>query len=207
MRFAWLLVGGCGLVWAIGACSSDNDLFRPDGSPPPGTGASGAGTTATGTAGSGTTTTVTTSTGAGTATATTTTGTGAGTTTTTTTTTTTPPPPPEIPCGNQTCLGPEVCCISYQGAQYDECGPPGSCSDTSVEAACDGPDDCPGAQICCGRFVENPGYYTEVACVPTCESVPGTLGVTMCESAADCTGADCVASGWLPDGFSYCDSL
>jgi hypothetical protein len=114
--------------------------------------------------------------------------------------------PAEIPCGNQTCLAPEICCVSYYGPDYDQCGPSGSCDGNSLEAACNGPSDCPEGWLCCGRWVVNGqyGYYTDVACSPTCVPDGGSDGVVLCDTQEDCPLGTCQQSGSLPLGYSVC---
>jgi hypothetical protein len=92
--------------------------------------------------------------------------------------------------------------VSFWGHEYDQCAPSGNCGNESVEAQCDGPNDCPPSWLCCGRYGGQ--GYVEVLCSQSCEDDGTTQGVVLCDTQADCPAGLCTPSGWLPTGFSFC---
>jgi len=194
MNFPSLAFVGLAVALAAAACSSD-ELFSSGGTTTPtGTGASTS-TTASGGGGASTTTSTTVTNG----------GSGGGGVTTTSTSIGgaggTGGAPAEIPCSNQTCYWPQICCLSYYGPQYDECGAPGGCQN-GIEIECNAPSDCEQGWVCCGRWTQN--GYTDVACSLTCEDDASSMGVLLCDTQGDCPFGLCTPSGSLPQGFSYC---
>jgi hypothetical protein len=203
MRLRGLVYLGLGAALAVAACSGD-ELFSGGGrTTPTGTGGS---TTSTQSGGGGTDTTTTSATGAM----------GGGGSTTTTTNVGgagafggyggSGGAPAEIPCNYLTCLGPDVCCLSDWGPQYDVCGSPGSCDANSIQIECNGPSDCGPNDVCCGRWVQDgqTAYYLGVECSLTCVADFDSQGVTLCDTQDDCLIGTCTPSALLPDGFSYC---
>jgi hypothetical protein len=96
----------------------------------------------------------------------------------------TPPGPPDaspnagITCGNMTCSGQNVCCVSFQnggGQMGYECKD--KCDGNQGTFACDGPEDCPGQHCCVGR--------TSSACADDCG-----FDSTACRTPSDCGGND-----------------
>jgi hypothetical protein len=202
MRVRGLVYLGLGAALAVAACGSDQ-LFSGGGrTTPTGTGASTT-STQSGGGGTGTTTTSVGATGGGGATTTTTNvggagafggfgGSGGA--------------PAEIPCDNLTCHGPDVCCLSNWGPQYDVCSAPGTCDANSIQIECNGPSDCGPNEVCCGRWVQDgqTAYYIGVECSTTCLPDIDSQGVTLCDTQDDCLVGTCTPSALLPYGFSYC---
>ena len=105
----------------------------------------------------------------------------------------TPPGPPDaaanqgIGCGNMTCSGQNVCCVSFSGGGGQtgfECKD--KCDGNQGTFACDGPEDCPGQECCVGR--------TSSACADSC----GFGESTACRSPSDCSGGDQCCSTQYP---------
>lgn len=84
---------------------------------------------------------------------------------------------------NVTCLPSQQCCVSSQGGY--SCKTSCATNGTEMRAACDGPEDCPGAR-CCMQFVDvgtHPNFNYEISytmCAATCPSL------TRCHSDAEC---------------------
>jgi hypothetical protein len=91
---------------------------------------------------------------------------------------------------------------------------------SAVETACDGPEDCPSGQRCCGEY--NQGGYDKFGCYASC-SAPGGAGgaggaggmaaMTMgpilfelCHPGDTCedSTAQCLTSSYLPNSLSRC---
>ncbi|MCC6524061.1 MAG: hypothetical protein IT373_15480 [Polyangiaceae bacterium] len=179
---------GVVLCAGVGACESGGD----DG---PGAGGSGATTTTTttGTAGAGGTTTsshggaggaggATTSSGGGGAANTGGGGAAAGET---------------VACDALQCAVPGTeCCQHYN--QPAECIVPGGTCTYGVPLACDGPEDCGPAEICCATVVtQGPANaYQFVSCAATCT---GNDHRVVCGASGVCPGnLGCVTSDMLP---------
>ncbi|MDD9933684.1 MAG: hypothetical protein OXT09_08780 [Myxococcales bacterium] len=75
----------------------------------------------------------------------------------------------------------------------------GSICSVEVGAECDGNEDCPGGEVCCGRFNNAAFRYTEISCAATC----GALDYVLCHPGDDCPGEtqQCRASQILPYDF------
>jgi hypothetical protein len=72
---------------------------------------------------------------------------------------------------------------------------------------CDGPEDCPGAEACCGRA--SFGVYDAFGCFPTCAVATNAdrgLWRELCHSPADCRepGSACVGEPNLPASVGRC---
>jgi hypothetical protein len=77
----------------------------------------------------------------------------------------------------------DVCCWGAAAT----CGPP-PCTTPDETIACDGPEDCPAAQVCC--FLIAPIFGT--ACSDSCGQTATQRG-RLCHSAADCNpGQQCL---------------
>lgn len=86
-----------------------------------------------------------------------------------------------------------------------------TCS-TAIGTTCDGPEDCPTGQRCCGKFVQ-PGYV-QIGCFDSCAAQQGDAGFTMggalwfelCHPNDTCedTTATCGTSQYLPSSLSRC---
>jgi hypothetical protein len=76
-----------------------------------------------------------------------------------------------------------------------------------AELPCDGPEDCPGTQVCCGHF-EGSGY-TEFACRDACGEGDGgqtDLWLELCHPGQTCadTTMQCLSSQYLPSFMYRC---
>jgi hypothetical protein len=76
-----------------------------------------------------------------------------------------------------------------------------------VPVVCDGPEDCPSNNQCCGLY--SGGSYTQFACMPSCADAgaPGDAGgfalwFEMCHAGQMCKTGMCLTSMYLP-GFLY----
>lgn len=113
-----------------------------------------------------------------------------------------------IPCGNETCVGDDVCCVNRFAPQYDHCGQAGTCGSVNewIEVHCNGPMDCaPPNPVCCGRYQQNFGYL-QITCAPMCTNSSQGVGITMCgdDPLACPMGQACYPSMVLPMGHSFC---
>jgi hypothetical protein len=114
------------------------------------------------------------------------------------------PPVLNIECADDVvCTGEQVCCIADQlPSGFDvSCTLPPRCP--SVQAMCDGSEDCDGGQICCGTFLPN-GDYTHIECQPTCGD---GMELEMCHGPDEAcvTGNRCLPSDTLGPPWGYCD--
>lgn len=110
-----------------------------------------------------------------------------------------------IPCGSDTCEDGERCCVSAFSATQDKCQPADQgCGVGFAAVDCNGPMDCEGDQVCCGRYAGN--FYTQVTCVDECGGGTG-LAILMCgDDPGSCPdGTECTPSQTLPEGHAYCD--
>src|SRR5262249_46486253 len=76
-----------------------------------------------------------------------------------------------------------------------------------VTVPCDGPEDCPARDVCCGRA--SYGVYDAFGCFPSCTvATHGDRGVwnELCHSPVDCQlpGDACVPSSGLPSNIGRC---
>ena len=112
-------------------------------------------------------------------------------------------PTVEIPCGPDTCGEGESCCVPYGGNQPPHCAASGQCGLGWLEVSCNGPNDCPDAEVCCGRYNNT---YLSVSCSPDCNNSPQSDGILMCgDDPTICQPGDtCNPSGFLPPGHAYC---
>ena len=82
----------------------------------------------------------------------------------------------------------------------------------AVGTTCDGPEDCPSGQRCCGKF-QQPNYV-EIGCFDSCAAQQGDAGFMMgralwfelCHPADTCedSTASCTTSPYLPPSLSRC---
>ncbi len=92
-----------------------------------------------------------------------------------------------VVCGDATCVDPTAsCCVAIFGGQ-STCGAPGECAQGTVEAGCDGPEDCEAAQECCFA-----GTSTQCVAVDTCRDDPNNREI--CVTDADCLGTELCCS-------------
>jgi hypothetical protein len=82
-----------------------------------------------------------------------------------------------VPCGNDTCNDPDVCCVTMQGASCTQ-----DCQN-GLSLACDGPEDCSNGDICCGD-VGMGGGGAECMAVDQCD--PGWTSGVVCHADGDC---------------------
>lgn len=97
--------------------------------------------------------------------------------------------------------------MHYQDGNLDQCAQPGQCGQGYVQVACNGEDDCPNNQVCCGDYAQYQNYYVEVGCVQTCASTnPQIAAILMCgDNPNICPSPQtCHQSQFLPTGHSYC---
>jgi hypothetical protein len=81
----------------------------------------------------------------------------------------------------------------------------------ALGTVCDGAEDCPAGQHCCGRYQQR---YTEIGCFPSCQALQGDGGPMMgaplwfelCHAGDTCedTTATCLTSSFLPGSLSRC---
>jgi hypothetical protein len=87
----------------------------------------------------------------------------------------------------------------------------GSCT-TAVGVTCDGPEDCPAGQRCCGKYQQQ---YVEFGCFDSCiaqqgDAQPalggGALWFDLCHPGDACedSTAQCLTSAYLPKSLSRC---
>lgn len=97
----------------------------------------------------------------------------------------------EIFCGNQTCTNNQVCCLDLDVANNSICTEGGGCQYVRVD--CDGPEDCPTGQRCCGHAAQTMTPVTEIRCDETCDFPNRVLCNIMtgagCESGEICKDA------------------
>lgn len=101
---------------------------------------------------------------------------------------------PGVACGmtpagmDQYCGAGTICCANALGYS---CQPAGQPCIGGLTLACDDQTDCPGGQVCCGRWSQAAGYKN-VSCQKTCKNDPGTVAVRFCDVNApkdECAGA------------------
>jgi hypothetical protein len=82
------------------------------------------------------------------------------------------------------------------------CTAPGAC--TGIIAGCDGPEDCPTNEICCGDFNTTTSQYIAVSCQAQCDNT--SAHPIMCNyPGGPCPpGLMCIQSNHLPAGFGRC---
>ena len=100
---------------------------------------------------------------------------------------------------------------SGRGGGTSDASDAGSCT-VAVATACDGPEDCPTGQRCCGKWDEE---YVEFGCYASCIAQTGDSGAgpgggplwfDMCHPGDACedSTAMCLTSPYLPTSFSRC---
>lgn len=70
-----------------------------------------------------------------------------------------------------------------------------------VGASCDGDEDCPGEQLCCGDYNQDLGAYTRIGCADSCS--PQASQYKLCHPGESCPtpGRVCRRSSILPYDF------
>lgn len=107
-----------------------------------------------------------------------------------------------VACANGDCNAGQVCCVSTPGNTKNGCADPGTCQG-GFEATCDGPDDCPPNQVCCGQWTGS--SWSAIGCQTGCDYATG--GRIMCDdSNGNCPQAEpsCNESNALA-GYFWCD--
>jgi hypothetical protein len=95
-------------------------------------------------------------------------------------------------------LGKEKCCV--RSLATDTCVEASATCDcdvqncTSMEALCDGPEDCESGQVCCGTLSQNGNGYDRFVCAAQCQStgqqrVACHEGETMCPTGLICANS------------------
>ncbi len=94
-----------------------------------------------------------------------------------------------VDCGGDTCLDPEICCVTFMGgAAAMACSAPEDCM--GVAASCDGPEDCTGSEVCCASRGGPGGGGGTTMCVAPMACRFGRL----CHEDADCGMGDTCCS-------------
>lgn len=115
----------------------------------------------------------------------------------------------QVPCAAMLCPVKEVCCVQIMGGNSNVqlgCAAPGGCPmATDFEVTCDGPEDCQGADVCCGHYTGT--HWDAISCLATCTNFAGGERV-MCGGPGApnmllCTNM-CLASNAL-SGYYYCN--
>jgi hypothetical protein len=113
--------------------------------------------------------------------------------------------PNGVTCGSDTCMSPEVCCLTPSGMTVSTmCAASGSCGNMSGELACDGPEDCVSASAgnCCAtaKFSLGAGDMgpmpegadavcgSDSDCAAGVDLNAGELHTKLCHKESDCTG-------------------
>ncbi len=91
-----------------------------------------------------------------------------------------------IDCGMGKVCSPnsQACCYTFIGVMPPElaCDCPDACGPNASEFRCDGPEDCPGDELCCAM---PSGDATRASCV-TDQACFSGMGVPLCQTNADC---------------------
>ena len=91
------------------------------------------------------------------------------------------------------CSLPEHCCFTNYSAQHD-----GYCSNASCAygtISCDGPEDCPGGELCCAHAIRSSTAGTvgyTVSCQASCGEAP--LDREVCHPDSGCSSGTCVST-------------
>ena len=118
---------------------------------------------------------------------------------------------PGVSCGvglvTQCAQDTEKCCV--RSLETDTCIPSGeTCScglancDT-MEALCDGPEDCGSGEVCCGTLSQSGAGYDRFECAATCQST-GNQRIACHEQDSKCTGGDICANSQLLTNVQVC---
>ena len=105
-------------------------------------------------------------------------------------------PTGSVACGSATCSLPnELCCVNQGGST---CIPDGTnCQGTDV--FCDGPEDCPGTQVCCGQIGTGTSY-ANLMCRNASQCTFQDQRIVVCggDPSVCPNGTNCQASQFLP---------
>lgn len=109
-----------------------------------------------------------------------------------------------IDCGaGQTCTpDTQACCYTFIGVPAPQlgCGCPDACGPNASEFRCDGPEDCPSAEVCCAVF---DGAKSRASCMSEIDCFGGPMGgFPLCHSVAECPpgpGSVCAGATVFPD--------
>ena len=83
-----------------------------------------------------------------------------------------------------------------------QCAAGSNCN--AFQAACDGPEDCPASQSCCGLLDATATFYTRLACQTSCLFANNQRQI--CHGNTDCreSGHICTTSTALPTNLMRC---
>jgi len=102
-------------------------------------------------------------------------------------------------CATDTCESGEICCVSVMSTEPSQCIADASACSPGIPVWCDGPEDCPNTQVCCGDWTGT--SYAAVECVDMC------TGIQLCDPSGppdQCGPYDsCEESSYL-DGYYIC---
>lgn len=82
----------------------------------------------------------------------------------------------------------EVCGLGCEFNFDAHCEQPTSGTDHGIDVACDGPEDCDGADVCCQRETGTFDRAAECVTADACDE----FGARVCNTDADCDGGACV---------------
>ncbi len=118
-----------------------------------------------------------------------------------------------VACDGVTCSvsSQEECCFDgtsphcFSGDLGGKCSCSGLfCSTTVVD--CDGPEDCPSGQLCCGNMGLTDSVFTRLSCAKNCSSGITNTETEICHpDGPPCTnGNTCSPDAALPTGYTDC---
>jgi len=93
------------------------------------------------------------------------------------------------------------CCVSASGSNPYSCKADGTQCNNGTDVHCDGPEDCPTGQVCCGHYGN--GYV--LSCVPTNNCGPGGGNLLVCGSTPSvCPGTTSCKPGTILTKYNFC---
>jgi hypothetical protein len=118
---------------------------------------------------------------------------------------------PGVSCGvglvTQCAQDTEKCCV--RSLETDTCIPSGETCDCglnncqTMEAFCDGPEDCSDGEVCCGTLSQSGAGYDNFVCAASCQST-GNQRIACHEQDPKCTGGDICANSQLLTNVQVC---
>jgi hypothetical protein len=108
-----------------------------------------------------------------------------------------PLPTPGIPCGNTTCFSPLACCYTSPLRSIGCQSMPDCMQNAGSAVLCDGAEDCPMGQVCCGGTLPFGGFVAICAAQMNCKQA------TACHPATDPCDCKSPTNACLP--FRTCD--
>jgi hypothetical protein len=112
----------------------------------------------------------------------------------------------QVLCNGEMCEVGAVCCVDSATNAWVGCAAAGSCAINEIGVACDGPEDCPDAEVCCGNHTD---HYLAVECAAATDCLGFEPFIVMCGGATGpdvqlcVNGGICNVSSDLP-GYYYC---